>query len=277
MKAKFAVKNGEVIPAEKAGVSVFNKALFFNYAVYSNVKVVRNRMFVPQLAAQKLFESADALGLKHPFLEKQVVEWAKKLVDAEKPGDALIRMLLIGAASPGEKPELFLFPVGLTFHPDRLYSQGAGLVSVKGERYLPAVKSKDLLRSFQAYAKAQEAGAIDALLIDGGGNAREGTRTSFFAIRGSELAMAPKGKVLDGVTRKIVREIAPECGLDAVERDIPLADVLGKKFGEIFVSNASMGVMPVSRMDSAGYAVGGKTRALMKAFREYCGRPERWV
>jgi branched-subunit amino acid aminotransferase/4-amino-4-deoxychorismate lyase len=277
MKAAHAIRNGALIPAEQASVSVFHKAFFFDYAVYANVKVVRNKLFIPDYEVEKLFESASRLGLQHSFTKKEVVEWAKRLVDEDKLGDALLRLLLIGAAAPDEEPQLFIFPVGLTFYADKLYSRGAPLVTVSGERHLPGVKSKDLLMSFQAFGEAQRVGAIDALLVDSKGSAREGTRTTFYAIKGSELVTAPKELVLDGVTRKIVLELAPSCGLKVVEKEIPLADLLNKKFDELLVSNTTMGVMPVSKINETVYAVGAKTKELIKAFKDYCAQSEHWI
>jgi len=34
MDAKFAIKNGELIKSEDANISVFNKSMFFDFAVY---------------------------------------------------------------------------------------------------------------------------------------------------------------------------------------------------------------------------------------------------
>jgi branched-subunit amino acid aminotransferase/4-amino-4-deoxychorismate lyase len=277
VKATHAIRNGTLIEADEASVSVFNKAFFFDYAVYANVKVVKNKLFIPDYEVEKLFESAAKLGLQHSFTKKEVVEWAKRLADEDKLGDALLRLLLIGAASPDESPQVFVFPVGLTFYADKLYSRGASLVSVRGERHLPGVKSKDLLMSFQAFAQAQKANAIDALLVDAAGNVREGTRTTFYAIRGNELVTPPKSVVLEGVTRKIVFELAPSCGLNVAEKEIMLRDLLDKKFDEVFVSNTSMGVMPVSKIDETVYEVGPKTKALIKAFKDYCAAGEHWV
>ncbi len=277
MKAQHAIRNGALISASEASVSVFSKAFFFDFAVYANVKVVRNRLFIPEYEVEKLFESAAKLGLQHSFKKSDVVQWTKALVEADKPGDALLRLLLIGSAAPDEEPQLFIFPVGLTFYADKLYSKGASLVSVKGERHLPGVKSKDLLMSFQAFGEAAKAGAIDALLVDGNGNVREGTRTTFYAIKGDELITPPKELVLEGVTRKIVFELAPACGLKVVEKNIPLVDLLDKKFDEVFVSNTTMGVMPVNKIDDAEYAVGAKTKALEKAFKGYCAESRHWV
>ncbi|MFH0973925.1 MAG: hypothetical protein V1817_04030, partial [Candidatus Micrarchaeota archaeon] len=129
MKAQHAIRNGALIKASEASVSVFNKAFFFDYAVYANVKVVRNRLFIPEYEVEKFFESAAKLGLQHSFKKSEVVKWIKTLVDADKPGDALLRLLLIGSAAPDEEPQLFVFPVGLTFYADKLYSRGASLAT----------------------------------------------------------------------------------------------------------------------------------------------------
>jgi branched-subunit amino acid aminotransferase/4-amino-4-deoxychorismate lyase len=65
--------------------------------------------------------------------------------------------------------------------------------------------------------------------------------------------------------------------LKVVEKEIPLADLLNKKFDELLVSNTTMGVMPVSKIDETVYEVGAKTKELIKAFKDYCAQSEHWI
>lgn len=270
MEADFAVRNGELIRKSDACVSVYNKSLFFDFAVYSNVKIVGGKMFLPELEIEKLFESARTIAMEHGFTKEQVMEWLGKLVKENNLKDALVRMLLIGPEKE-TGPILFLFPVGLTFYPRKFYSEGASLITFEGERLCPTSKTKNLLLSYLAYREAAKRGAIDALLLDRNNNIREGTRSSFFAIDGDTLIAPPKENVLEGVTRKIILEIAGSV-MRVEEHDIPIGKI--RDYDECFITATTLNVMPVRQIDDV---VLRKTRgavvgALQKLFREYCDK-----
>jgi branched-chain amino acid aminotransferase len=267
METQFVIKNGELIKKSEANISIYNKALFFDFVVYSNIKVVQGKMFLPELAIKKLFESAKIIGLRHDFNAKKIVDWTKELIIKNKITDALIRILLIGPEKDSEA-ELFLFPVGLTFHPKETYREGAKVITFKGERTFPTAKTKSLLTSYVAYREAREKGAIDALLIDKDNNIREGTRSSFFAIKDNVLFAPPKAKVLEGITRKIILEIAPNL-MKCKIQDIPLEKI--KDYDECFLTGTSLNIMPIKFIDDIEFKVNGaKTNELKELYKKYC-------
>ena len=267
MEAKFVIRNGELIEKDKACISIYNKALFFDFAVYSNIKVVQGKIFLPELEIQTLFDSAKLIGIKHNFTSAKIIEWAEVLIKENNLKDALIRLLLIGPEEKSE-PILFLFPVGLTFYPNKFYTKGVKLITYEGERFMPTSKSKNLLLNYIAYKEAEKNGAIDALLIDRNNDILEGTRTSFFVIKDNTLIMPPKDKVLEGVTRTILSKIAPKI-MKVKEDDIPLREI--KNYDEHFISGTSIKIMPVKEIDNIMLRdeVGKKVKMLQKLFDEY--------
>lgn len=266
MNTKFVIKNGQLIPPEQANISVFNKALFFDFCVYSNIKVVQGRMYMPKVEIEKLFESARAINLEHEYELEEVIGWADKLVAKNELRDALIRILLVGPEQ-GSEPELFMFAVGLTFYPNKFYKQGVSLITFKGERYFPTAKTKNLLMSYHAYGKAAKTGTLDALLVDRDNNIRECTRSSFFAIKNGTLLIPPKEKVLEGLTKTMILKIAPKI-LKIEERDISADEI--KDFDECFISATTMKIIPVTQIDKSiiSDVVGEKTKELMKMFKK---------
>jgi branched-chain amino acid aminotransferase len=267
MQARYVIRNGELIAKEDAKISVYNKAMFFDFAVYSNIKVVQGKLFMPGLEITKLFESAEMIGIKHELSKDEIISWTKRLVDADGIKDALIRVLLIGAEDETE-PTLFLFPVGLTFYKKSMYSKGVKLITYDGQRAFPLAKTKDLLLGYVAYRKAVRNGALDALMVDSDGNAREGTRSSFFVIKGDTLIAPPKEKVLEGITRKIIMDIAPRI-MKVKERDIPMAGING--YDEYFISGTTLNIMPVRQINNVIVMEGSgkKTRELQELYKTY--------
>ncbi|MFH1790117.1 MAG: aminotransferase class IV [bacterium] len=267
MQNKYIIKNKILESNDSAGISVFNKALFFDFCVYSNIKVVQGKMFLPDLEIEKLIESAKAIGIDCPYDLLEIIEMARLLILKNDLRDALIRILLIGQQKDSPA-EIYLFAVGLTFYPNKFYKHGVKLATYNGERFFPTAKTKNLLMSYVAYNHASSKGAIDALLIDRDNNIREGTRCSFYAIKGDSLIIPPKEMVLEGITKKIIIEIANKI-MDVKEQPIPLMEI--SAYDEFFISASTMNIMPVAQIDDIviGPGVGKKTFELMKLYKEH--------
>ena len=247
-----AILNGRLIDKSEANISIADKGYFFDFAVYSSLKVIQRKVFFPKYHVDRLFESAEMIGLNHPFKKEDVVLWLNELIHADGLKDALLRIVLIGDPDGNGEEKLFIFSVGgLTFYPDKLYKTGAKVITYKGERRFPKSKTKDLLMSFIAYNAAQKEGALDALLIDRDGNIREGTRTNFFAVKGSTIIAPPSEKVLEGITKKIILE-AVKGRFDIKHEDIPATGL--KDYDEFFISSTSMNVMPIRQI--GGFVIG---------------------
>jgi branched-chain amino acid aminotransferase len=254
--------NGKLIPESNATVSILNKALFFNFAVYESVKVVKGQGFHLDYHVDRLLNSAQLIELDHDFAKDKILLWLKDLVEKSQRKDLLIRILLLGSAGPDEESRLFMFPLGLTFYPDRFYKQGVKVTTYEGERLVPQAKSKDLLLNYLAYREAQKLDALDALLIDKDGNLREGTRSNLFAVKGNQVVTPSKEKVLEGITRRLVIEAVEKLpDLELIEQDIPFGKV--KDYDAFFITSTSMNVMPIKQIDDVYRS--GEVHPIVKA------------
>lgn len=260
--------NGKLVPKEQTVLPVTNKAAFFGFSVYESLKVVGGRPFAADYHVERLFQSARAIGLEHAFEKSQVTQWIDKLIHVNTLSDALIRIQLLGAGSRDEQPQMFLFPVGLTFYDKKLYRDGCTVITYRGERFLPQAKSNNLLLNFLAYREAQKVGALDALLVDHNGALREGTRTNIFALRGKELVTAPDEMILDGITRKLVLACAQKdfhiVQTPIMQKDLPTYDAF-------FLTSTTMNIMPIRQIDNfcITHPVPETLRTLMQTFRQF--------
>ena len=269
MNDEFVILNGKAIKKEDATISIFDKAIFFDFAVYDSLKVIKGKPFFPKFHAERLLESAKVIGLEHNFDKDFIVNSYNLLIEKNKMTNGIIRVLFVGAGDKTEIPRLYMFVLGLTFYPEKFYKKGVKVITFEGERHFPQSKTTDLILNFLAYRKAQEEGALDSLLIDRGGFIREGTRTNFFAVKDGKIYTAPLSDVLEGITRKILMEIAKKNDLEVVEKKIKLADL--DKYQEFFITSTSMNVMPVVEIRDkiVSKEVGPITKQLMKLFKDY--------
>lgn len=263
-----AVFNGKIIDKSEAKISIDDKGYFFDFAVYSSVKVIKGKIFFPEYHVSRLFESAKFMDLEHKFKKEDVISWIYELIEADNIEDALLKIILIGDPDKKGEEKLFIFPVdGLTFYPDKFYSQGIKAITYKGERFLPRAKGKDMLMSFFAYREAVKQDALDALLVDRDGNIREGTRTNFFAIKEDVIVTAPSDDVLEGITKKILLK-AVEGRFTVKEEKIPLSNI--KNYEEFFLTSTSMNVMPIKQIDELMINTRfEKTKTIIKLFKKY--------
>lgn len=85
-----------------------------------------------------------------------------------------------------------------------------------------------------------------ALMLDMDGNVAEQAVANFFVVRNGVLWTPPERNILEGVTRKVVFEIAAREGISVEERLFTLYDVAQAE--EYFISRSGAGITPVRQV-----------------------------
>ena len=100
---------------------------------------------------------------------------------------------------------------------------------------------------------ARRDGFDDVILLDEAGYVTEAPTTNVFFV-GSDGTMAtpPGNKVLLGITRDSILQLAADAGIDCAVRDVRVAELTSAK--EVFLTGTSVGVWPVLQID--GQTVG---------------------
>jgi len=125
----------------------------------------------------------------------------------------------------------------------------------RSESLDPALKSISRIHLVLARLEAADRGVHEAILLDAEGHVAEATSSNVFVGRERSLRTPPlEAGILAGVTRSTVIELAREAGFDVREESIR-----GEKmtsFEEIFLTNTSWGVLPVTRIDDRRIGTG---------------------
>ncbi len=241
---KYALKNMELIPEADAVLPVTRREFFSSFAVYESLKVLKGRICHLNDHIERLFESAEILNMDHHFKKESVAESLPRLISANNDIEVSLKLQLIG----GKVPILFAFTDNLPVYPSEYYQKGVRVISYKGERIFPSVKSNCLLLNYIAAREAREAGALDALLVNRSGYALEGSRSNLFALKNSVLITSGRD-VLYGVTRKYTILEAEKLGMTVQYKKILLKDLKNCSFDEVFITSTSMGAIPVKFID----------------------------
>jgi len=145
------------------------------------------------------------------------------------------------------------------------YARGFRLCTAPAARAgsLHGVKSIAYLENLLAKRAARTAGFDEVIFADSAGNLLEGAGSNLFVVVAGKVCTPPAVDLLPGVARGVVLELG---GTNAEER--PLTPALVAAAEEVFVTNALMGVMPVSELNGRCFDLvrTPMTQALAAAF-----------
>ena len=253
----YSILNGKLILEKDAVIPITDKAYFFNFCVYSSLKVIQGEIFYGEYHIERLLDSAKMIDLYCDFSKEEILDWLRLLIKKNKTQDALLRITLLGDIEKNKNARLYITQItGLTYYPKQVYRDGIRVITYPGERLIPQAKTKDLLLGFLAFREAKKMGAKEALLIDHDENIREGTQTNFWAVRGNEVVTAAGDKIVEGVTRKIIfaaicdynkNKLKSEEAINLREGDIAFRNL--EKYDEFFITSTTRNIMPIAQID----------------------------
>ncbi len=257
--------NGEIKPIEAAQHSVLSAEFSYGFGVYENIRVKHNKPLFINEHIYRLLQSAKGIGLKHGFSFKQITKFVDNLIDKLNGDTYNLKILLIG--SQQSEQTLYILPMKPSFPDRKLYKNGVHTITYEYERFLPNVKSLNMLPSYLAFQKARQVDAYDALFINRSGDIVEGGRTNFFATRRQTLFTAPDKEILLGVTRTHVLEIAKTHGWTVEFLAPKLKDI--DSYDSCFLTSTSSKIMPIRSIDKHTFTIPGKLKQLQKDFNSY--------
>ena len=265
----FIYLNDRFVKEEEAVVSVFDHGFLYGDGVYETIRSYGARIFMRDQHLARLRRSADAIGLTIPILEDR---WPALLHEAMTKNDvgndrvdAYLRITITrGAGDIGLDPALCPIPtVVIMTKPlappsPQTYQNGVSLIVAKTRRNLstaldPQIKATNFLNNIQAKREAIAAGAFDSILLNWKSHLTECTVSNLFFVQAGRLCTpALSCGLLDGITRDIVLNLARELQISVEEGSFRVEAI--HKADECFVTNTSMEVMPVTRVD--GHPIG---------------------
>jgi len=271
--------NGRIVPREDAVVSVFDHGFLYGDGVYETLRAYGGVVFMLEEHLARLERSASLIGLVLPLGQEAVRDAVYQTLKANSLGDAYVRITVSRGAGPigldpalCERPTFVVHAGELPRYPERFYDEGVRLIIPRTRRNLrealdPRIKSLNFLNNIQAKREALEAGAFEALMLNHRDRLTECTVANvFFARGGALLTPSVECGILDGITRGHVIALAEREGLKVIEGKFRKEELFRAE--EVFITNTTMEVMPVGRVDHVSYKVGEITRRLHRAYRE---------
>lgn len=272
MSQRFVYLNDRIMPAEEAGLSLFDVGVLRGYAVFDLLQTIGGVPFQFTEHVQRFRASADALGLEVPATDQQLAEITAELLRLNGHKEATVRYVLTGGESADgmhfdpSTPTFFVITHELFEVPAALYEAGAKLLLREYQRELPEAKTTNYLTWLRNHDAIDAGGALD-LLYHYEGKVSEAATASFYVVRNGRI-LAPSEGVLYGTVGRMVLELAAaEFAIDY--GDLLLDEVLTAD--EAFLTSSVRGVIPIVQLDDhvvGDGRVGPITKRLMGICRD---------
>jgi D-alanine transaminase len=267
--------NGQVMPLAEARVGVEDRGFQFADGAYEVIRIYNGRCFALPEHLERLQRSCGGLEIAMPMPAGDLAAEVESLL-LRRGGlkDGMVYMQVTRGCAPREHafpdcpPTLLFYTRALPPLPG--HAPAAKLWPVADERWKRCwVKSIALLANVLARNAAVTAGADEAIFVEDG-LASECSSSNFFAVAGGTLLTAPIGpRVLPGITRMVLLDIARRMKLPAVERPVSEAEALAAD--ELFITSTIREISWVSHWHGRPlrrHACGPVTMQLHLALRE---------
>ncbi len=247
--------NGRFLPWDEATISIDDRGFQFGDAVYEVIRTYRGSPFELIAHLARLDRSARELSLRQPYTSLQWTRWIQQGLSLAGYQDAKIYIQLTRGAAPREHsfPSDILPTVVMTirkFHPLAPEVRRAGVSACTREDLRWGrcdIKSVNLLANVLAREEAKKAGVFETILVRDG-LVMEGALSNVMAVHDGLVVTAPDGpRILSGVTRTVVLELAKKDDIAIEERFMPI-DFLYRA-DEVFLTGTTLEVLGVVQID----------------------------
>lgn len=270
--------NGQILPLSEAKVSINDIGLLRGYGIYDGLAVFGGKPFRFADHFKRFLDGAHALNLNIPITEekaeKVIIEIAEKSGLSSPRSRANVRMILTGGDTIGgieydfDKPTFYIIIEKFEPLPKELYEKGAKLITYRYKRELPEHKTINYITAVNLQNYKKDQGAVE-ILYTYDGEVLECSTSNIFLIKDNKL-ITPLDGVLEGITKKVVLEIAKQEGIEIEERMVYEEELA--KADEVFITSSFKDIVPIVKIDDfavGGGNVGEMTKKLMLKFEQY--------
>jgi D-alanine transaminase len=255
MSAQLVYLNGEYIPLNEAKVSVLDRGFIFGDGIYEVIPVYAGKPLRFEHHMQRLQASLDAVRISKPLSNSQWLEIIDTLISHTGLQDHSIYIHITrGVAKrdhgfPDETNHT-VFVMSNILHPvdTELLKTGITAVTLDDIRWQYCnIKAISLLPNILLRQQAVDKGADEAILIRNG-EVTEGAASNVFIVSNGIIKTPPKDhKILPGITRDLVVEIAQIHNMPIEEISISEKEFFAAD--EIWLTSSTKEVLPVTQIN----------------------------
>ena len=273
---RFVHHNGRVLPLEEARLSPGQAGLLSGWGLFTTLRVYHGELFAFERHWRRLEKDAGRTRLPFVFDPAEVRASVVELIGRNEVREGTARIYMIynkvgswqGAESLPQV-DLLLYTADLPS-----YREPVRLCIAEHARHaaspLAGVKVTSWLNNVWHLQGAQQRGFDEAVLLNERGEVAECTTANIFCLREARMLTPPLSSgCLEGVTRSILLEIAPQAGFQIVEQVLRPDDLYAAS--EVFITSTNRSCLAVGEIEGHSFSLapGPVTQRLESVFVRY--------
>ncbi|MGJ7041937.1 D-alanine transaminase [Shinella sp. BE166] len=263
---RIAYVNGRYVRHADAAVHIEDRGFVFADAVYEVCQVQRGYIVDLTRHLDRLDRSLGEIRIRPPMPRAALSGIMRQVLRRNHVVNGMVYLQVTrGVAKrdhvfPSPEVRASLVVTAKSLNPAvnaAKYASGIKAITVEDNRWGRVdIKTVGLLPNVLARQQAKEAGAQEAIFVDGEGNVTEGGATNLWIVdKAGNLVTRPADHgILSGITRMTLMDVAERLGLPVTERRFSVAEMLEAR--EIFVTGATTICLPVVSVDGVTIANG---------------------
>lgn len=263
--------NDSLIPIEKARLSPGQAGLICGYGLFTTLRIARGEAFAYERHWRRLEKDAGIIHLPMPYSGAKVRLQLHEVIRGNRVSEGCARIYLVQnnvgswhSDEPHPAVDLIITTADMPSYrePARLTLREHGRHAASA---LCSVKTISWLDNAWAAAESVREGFDEVVLLNERGEVAECTSANIFAVKDGKVFTPPLNSgCLEGVTRSILFEIAPEAGVALVQQSLRPEDLYAAD--EVFISSTNRNVLSVGEI--AGHRVATPSSSLTKRLNE---------
>jgi branched-chain amino acid aminotransferase len=255
--------NDALLPIEKVRLSPGQAGLICGWGIFTTLRISRGEAFAYERHWRRLEKDANLTHLPMPYTAAKVRVHLHEAIRANQVAEGCARIYLVyntvGFWQSDEKHpqvDLIIYTASLPEHREvvRLGLREHGRHAASP---LAGVKSISWLNNVWAVAEAAKDGFDEVVMLNERGEVAECTSANIFAVKNEKILTPPLNSgCLEGVTRGILMEIAPEAGVSVLEQALRPEDLYSAD--EVFISSTNRNLISASEIAGNKIAAPGQ-------------------
>ncbi len=276
--------NGDFVARDDARISVYDGGYLHGAGLFETMRAENGHVFRLESHMDRMARSASKLfaPIGREALPSQAV--FHDLLDRNNLTTARVRLTVSAGDMDGDMggamPQLSICATAaeLSAYPRDSYEKGVTVAicpfQVSPTDPIAGHKTTGFLPRLLGLREARQARCTEAIWFTTSNQLAEGSISNVFVVHDGVLKTPPiDTPVLPGITRSVIRELAGDTGIDAVECPLTINDLLDAD--EALLTNTMMQVIPVTHVEKHAIAdgrVGPMAGRLLDGYRQLVKR-----
>ena len=246
--------NGKFVTDHELLISPKDLGFVRGYAVADFLVTHYHQPFKLPEYIDRLFKSAEIIGLRIPWNKTQIIAWVKETLDKnDKDTEKTVKIIISGGNShsmyQADVPTIVMIVDNYVPPPSSYYEKGVKAIAVNYKRQYPESKHTHYVETIRQLAKVK-GNDIEEVIYYDDSQVFEGAGSNLFAVIDNKL-VTTKSNIVEGITRSVLLEIL-KLAIPVEVRDFTFDELL--KATEVFLTGSSKKIRGVIEIN--GKAVG---------------------